>query len=439
MRSKSKQKNYNNRKKPKELSLCENNIISTNKINNKEYSTENLNKNKKLKYNNSLTTFNSKNNINNKVERKLMSALSSSQLVNIKNDIYAIYTMAEQKKFKSSINNTKKSKNEKKNNNCENKYEIYNKDNLAYQIYHDYQKLHFNDENLNFLERMELYGLKKSLKDIKINEYINIKSPKLPEKERKKIFDSLINDCTLRKKKKEKLNQNIFKINQKVNKKRMEEIVNRLYNAKKIKKIKIHNEKEISVKINPLDKEVINNKKNKKANVQNIKTINKCNSTKNMNKIYELNRRLYYNEINKKDIQYKMYLQKVNELLGINNIKIINNMMEIPDFSNSIGKINNVKDDFLSYSQLENLRKVQKNNERQKNYSKSNRFKEKYVFKDDNSLVDNGGGSNNINGNGNNNNDDKKQNNDLFYSSNQNNIKNLKISIIIDNFFCNKQ
>jgi hypothetical protein len=368
-----------------------------------------------------------------------MSALSSSQLENIKNDIYAIHTMAEQKKFKSSISNTKKSKNdkyEKKNNICENKYEIYNKDNLAYQIYHDYQKLHFNDENLNFLERMELYGLKRSLKDIKINEYINIKSPKLPEKQRKKIFDSLINDCTIRKKKKEKLNQNIFKISQKVNKKRMEEIVNRLYNAKKIKKIKIPNEKEINIKINPVDKECINNKKNKKTNNQNIKTINKCNSTKNMNKIYELNRRLYYNEINKKDIQYKMFLQKVDELLGINNKKIINNMMEIPDFSNSSGKINNVKEDILSYSQLENLRKIQ-NNERQKNYSKSNRLKEKYVFKDDNSLVDNGGGSNNINGN--NNNDDKKQNNDLFYSSNQNNIKNLKISIIIDNFFCNKQ
>jgi hypothetical protein len=55
MRPKSKQNNYNNRKKPKELSLCENNTISTKKINNKEYSTENFNKNKKLKYNNSLT------------------------------------------------------------------------------------------------------------------------------------------------------------------------------------------------------------------------------------------------------------------------------------------------------------------------------------------------------------------------------------------------
>ena len=464
MKPKSKQSTYSKRKKPKTLTLCENNSTSTKKLNNKEYPTEILNKNKKLKYNNSLTTFNNKTYINKKIERKLMPILSSSQLEDIKNDIYSFHTNAEQKKLKSSSNLTNKSKNDmlKKNNiNYENRYEIYNKDNLAYQIYHDYQKLKFNDENLNFIERMNLYGYKKSIKDIKVNEYINIKSPKLSEKERKKIFDHLIKDCEHRKKKMETLNQNINRNSRKVSKKRIDEIVNRLYNSKKNKKIKLHSDKkkENNKESNLDDKKrkSLNDKENNKSSAQNIKTINKCNSQRNMNKIYELNKRLYYNELNKKDIPYKLFLQKVNELLGINDKNFINKMIEIPAFSNYNERKNNINNDFLSFSELVNLRKAQKYNERQdkKYYPNRNKLKEIYNFKDDSSLVNSNKEKNKKINNENskkdisikldsnkinemNNNDEENKNNALFSLSNKNNINNLKISIIIENFFCNK-
>ena len=91
--------------------------------------------------------------------------------------------------------------------NIENKYEIYDLDKLSYQIYHDYQKINFNDTS-NFLDRMELYNIKRCLKDIKIKEYLNIKSPKISELKRQKIFDNLINDVKIRKNKRE-LNCNI--------------------------------------------------------------------------------------------------------------------------------------------------------------------------------------------------------------------------------------
>ena len=63
-------------------------------------------------------------------------------------------------------NKKSQSKNKKhgnfKTNKCnENKYELYNREDLAYKIYHDYQKINFNFENLTFLERMELYSIKK--------------------------------------------------------------------------------------------------------------------------------------------------------------------------------------------------------------------------------------------------------------------------------------
>ena len=467
----SKPNNYNIRKKPKTLTLCENNFISNKKINKKEYSTENLNKNRKLKYNSSLTTFNNRNILNNKnkTKKKLTTTLSSSQLRDIKSDIYSTYNRNNQFKiFKDYKNTSKDNKDVNININYENKYEIYNKDDLAYRIYHDYQKINFNNENLNFLERMELYGIKRNIKDAKVKEYINLKSPKFSENRRKKIFDNLINDCEFRKKKKASLeniiNQNFIQNNKKVSKKRMNEIVNRLYRTKRYRKKQLNENKENenNIEIKEVDnRENINNINNNELSNKNIKIINKSNSHKNMDKIYKLNKRLYYKEKWKKDIPYKLFLQKVNELLGINNKKIINNIIEIQNFSNrNNNNNNNINNDFLNFSQLVNLRQIKKKNNQlnNRNYSNNNIYTTKYNFKEDNSLVnsykeDNKKNeensekdirlpSNNINetknNNDNNDNNDKKQNNNLICSQNQNNIDNLKIAIIIDNFFSNK-
>ena len=86
------------------------------------------------------------------------------------------------------------------------KFEKYNKENMAYNIYHDYQKLNFNNiesEKYNFIERMELYSIKRNLKDKTINEYIRLNSPKLPNSKRNQIFENLFNDADNRKIKKE--------------------------------------------------------------------------------------------------------------------------------------------------------------------------------------------------------------------------------------------
>ena len=74
------------------------------------------------------------------------------------------------KKFSSKKN--KKNKVDKILNKIEKKFEKYNKENIAYKVNHDYQKLNFNTEDyedLNFLERMKLYSIKKNLKEEAIN------------------------------------------------------------------------------------------------------------------------------------------------------------------------------------------------------------------------------------------------------------------------------
>ena len=423
-------------------------------LNDNELLTDNLPKCKIIKYNKSQTTFN--NNINNKVkqDRKMTTTLSSAQLKDIKNDIFTIYNIIKDKKLKNMQNNKKsKSKNKKygnfKTNKCnENKYELYNREDLAYKIYHDYQKINFNSENLNFLERMELYGIKRNLKNIKIKEYLNLKSPKMPEKKRKKIFDSLINDCLIRKNKFEKrlkIDKN-EKNEKKLSQKKINEIISRLYSAKKNNNKKNDKTKDININI----KTISNNERTKDINNKKQKKISKCHSQKNMNKINELIKRLYYKEINKKDILYKLYLQKVDELLINNNG-------------------NNTKTNYNFSNNNNNNKNINSLNDYLKNVNKT-----KYIFKDDNSLIN--GNTESINNNTNNlqnnyfttfapnsnkeedNNNNikiiindngnengiKLNNNEFYFLSNQNrnnnnnNSNNLKMSILIDNFFCNK-
>ena len=463
----------NNKIKPLNL----NEILSTKNTNNTveiQYKTTNP-KDKKLKYSHSITTIN---NINhkNKYEKNSTRTLSSSQLKDIKNDIYSIYNTIKANKQKYLKNKKIKNKsisteyNINKNKYNEKKFEIYDMNNLAYKIYHDYQKLHFNYKKIPFLKRMELYRIKKSLKDIKINEYLKLKSPKISEEKRKKIFDNLTNDVIIRKQKKE-LNSNIVEKNEKkISQKKVNEIIKRLYTNKKNNIIK----KEDINKDNNENNEKESNDKNfhKKRN-----KINKCNSQSNINKINELNQRLYYNHFQKQDIPYKLFLQKIDDILNTNNI---NNKSINKNLSNDKSGNNIINNDYMSYSQLENLRKNKMNNPiiniKTLNILKVSdyNFKEdenslintnkdisinninKITEKDNNDdIISNGinnkstnipnySNKNLLNNNSNNiqneNNDNKL--NEIFYTlpekNNTNLINNLKVSLIIDNFFCNK-
>ena len=456
----------NKNNKIKELTLTDNYILFSNKKTsipiNKIYSSENISKNKNMKNSKSVTILNNAKKIKNKTERKLTATLSRAQIYDIKEDIYAVYMMVKDNKFRSIKAEKNKSSPKvylKKNNISENKYEIYDLDKLSYQIYHDYQKINFNDTS-NFLDRMELYNIKRCLKDIKIKEYLNIKSPKISELKRQKIFDNLINDVKIRKNKRE-LNCNINKMSKKLNQKKIDEIVTRLYTNEK------NNKKKLKVKIEDKEKQKLieNLKGNKKKNYNNKKEITKCNSQDTINnKIYELNKRLYYREINKKDIQYKLFLQKLDDLFGnhLNNKNKENGLIKNENFSsNQIN--NNGNKDYLDYSQLINLRK--NNNNKIINLQRKINLKErnivKYNFRDDNTLNNNSNKDNvtinsfiksfHLNKNLNNKPEanDKIQNGNNIYNirkdsknysfSNQKDINNLKISLLIDNFFCNKK
>ena len=384
----------NKNNKIKELTLTDNYILFSNKNTsipiNKIYFSENISKYKNMKNNKSITILNNAKKIKNKTERKLTTTLSLAQIYDIKEDIYAVYTMVKDNKFRSIKAKKNKSNPKvylKKNNISENKYEIYDLDKLSYQIYHDYQKINFNDTS-NFLDRMELYNIKRCFKDIKIKEYLNIKSPKISELKRQKIFDNLINDVKIRKNKRE-LNCNINKMSKKLNQKKIDEIVTRLYTNEK------NNKKKLKVKTEDKEKQKLieNLKGNKKKNYNNKKEITKCNSQDTINnKIYELNKRLYYKEINKKDIQYKLFLQKLDDLFGnhLNNKNKENGLIKNENFSsNQID--NNGNKDYLDYSQLINLRK--NNNNKIINLQRKINLKErnivKYNFRDDNTLNNN--------------------------------------------------
>ena len=68
-------------------------------------------------------------------------------------------------------------------NSRENHFELYDKEKISYEIYHQYQKLSFNFLSIPFIQRMELYSLKRCLRDYKVEELTNLKSPKISEKE----------------------------------------------------------------------------------------------------------------------------------------------------------------------------------------------------------------------------------------------------------------
>ena len=436
-----------------------------NKIIHKNYSLKTFQKNN-LKLSNNLNNNSSKASS----ERRVVTTLSSSEMNRIKQDILLKFEENKNKnmlldniinksnhsnKISNNSNQTKIIKRNKRNrvdnllNKIEKKFEKYNKENMAYKVYHDYQKLNFNDEeyeDYNFLERMELYSIKRNLKDKTINEYIRIKSPKLPNDRLNQVFDDLINDVKIRKQNKEKRekeelnfinyeNRNNNLKNKKVNQKEINEIVKRLNKPKR--NFIVYN------KIKDMHRDMIikNGGKTKNNNVTGINKKNdiknnipKSNSMKSIKKseqINSINNRLYYKEINKRDSAYKLFVENVNNLLKLKeNIK--------PKIKDNI--------DYISYDQL---RKMRNNNKMINIKSMNNNIKKKdeYIFKDDddslNSLNNNRNDKNNNNYKGikTHNNYNNKNYNELFTFSRpqtNNSINNLKISIMIDNFFSNK-
>ena len=255
-----------------------------------------------------------------------------------------------------------------------NRFEKYDKERISYEIYHEYQKLNFNFKTIPFIQRMELYSLKRCLKDYKVEELAHQQSPKIPEKEKIQTFNRLIEDSNRRlfktkKNERKKINEEkniktkeISVINNKnknpekkeilkgkkvFNKKKWDEIYEKRFSSKlkerndKLEKLRKQKEEKIKKEedkiIDNLNKkqEIFNQrygmKRNKSAHHLTKSSNNKLN--KNENKYYignskivtNLNQRLYYNEMTKKDLGYKSFLEKANRLMDTCEFKDINN------------------------------------------------------------------------------------------------------------------
>jgi hypothetical protein len=402
----------------------------------KELLTENSDTgiNKKLKNNYSQKKFFNYN-------KYILTTLSTEQINNIKNEILKKLTQKNnniipQNIKKNNQNNKKKIKKDSflvYNQKLKKKFELYNKDNLAYNIYHDYQKINFDHNETPFLKRMELYSIKKNIKEEKIEEFINKKIPKVSENEKNEIFKRLINDAEKRKNNKNKFaeielyyNNALNKKQKKVNQKELNEIVKRLSTPKKEKInlniIKPNNNSHRNIFINGGNNNNIKlNNNNNDINCKINKKSNKIKNSFSSKNIERINQRLYYKEMNKKDFKYKLFMSKVHQLIKYKN--------------NNINKdINNNNNDYINYEQLKSLRNNKMLNI--KTLSNNNFNNNAYTFKDDEDIDDD---NNKRIKTQNNFNYDNKKNNELFsFSKPKNNINNLKISLIIDNFFYNK-
>ena len=281
---------------------------------------------------------------------------------------------------------------------------------------------------------MELYSIKKNIKEEKIEEFINKKIPKVSENEKNEIFKRLINDAEKRKNNKNKFaeielyyNNALNKKQKKVNQKELNEIVKRLSTPKKEKInlniIKPNNNSHRNIFINGGNNNNIKlNNNNNDINCKINKKSNKIKNSFSSKNIERINQRLYYKEMNKKDFKYKLFMSKVHQLIKYKN--------------NNINKdINNNNNDYINYEQLKSLRNNKMLNI--KTLSNNNFNNNAYTFKDDEDIDDDN--NKRIKTQNNFNYDNKKNNNELFsFSKPKNNINNLKISLIIDNFFYNK-
>ena len=325
----------------------------------------------------------------------------SNSIENVKQDIINFYLIEKQKyeEKKKEIDLNKNNNNYNTNikrrrpnssnkNPKNNRFEKYDKERISYEIYHQYQKLKFNFKSIPFIQRMELYSLKRCLKDYKLEELLHLQSPKISEKEKVQTFNRLIEDSN-RRLFKSKKNEN-KKINKEKNIKTKEiRVINnnknknleKKENNKEKKTLKTFNKKkwdeiyekrfgsklkEKNEKLEKLRKD--RDEKIKKEEDRIIDDLNKKEEiftqrygmkrnnsahhlTKtsipnlNINKYYignsrivtNLNQRLYYNEMTKRDIGYKTFLEKANRLMDTcefkernkNNIKKWNKSLDI--------------------------------------------------------------------------------------------------------------
>ena len=294
---------------------------------------------------------------------KINQSNETNSIENVKQDIINFYLIERQKyeeKKKESEKNRNNNDNIKKNYKSDrpysatrkikkNHFEKYDKEKISYEIYHQYQKLNFNFLSIPFIQRMELYSLKKCLKDYKIEELTNLQSPKISEKEIVQTFNRLIEDSNRRlckskkvlnkKEPKEmKINNKKKEIKKSFSKKKWDEIYEKRFKSKlKERNNKLEKKrKEKEEKIKKEEDSIINNLNKQQALFSKRYGIKRNNSENNIikfsthslnsNKYYignskivtNLNQRLYYNEIKKKDIYYKSFLEKAHELLDDN-------------------------------------------------------------------------------------------------------------------------
>ena len=316
-------------------------------------------------------------NKNDDLQFKINQSSETNSFENVRQDIINFYLIEkqkyEEKKKEVETNKThnyKVKKNHNKNHNRtrphsairkldKNHFEKYDKEKISYEIYHQYQKLNFNFPSIPFIQRMELYSLKKCLKDYKIEELTNLKSPKISEKEIIRTFNRLIEDSNRRlcrtnnilsRAESHEININNNKKGGKKNwkkkenkksfsKKKWDEIYEKRFVSKEKERNSRLEEKrkEKEEKIKKEEDIIINNLNKKEESYNKRYCIKRNNSENNLmkystnslnnNKYYignskivtNLNQRLYYNEINKKDIYYKSFLEKAYELMDEND------------------------------------------------------------------------------------------------------------------------
>ena len=373
-------------------------------------------------------------NKNNELQFKINRPNDSNSIENVKQDIINFYLIEKQKykekkreietnKNYNSYNKSKISRPHSTKNYCKkNHFEKYDKEKISYEIYHQYQKLNFNNNSIPFIQRMELYSLKRCLKDYKIEELINLQSPKISENEIVKTFNRLIEDSNRRlintkkilkqkernetdinnKNNNNKNNSKIRmnkkeknKIKNNFNKKKWDEIYDKRFGSKlkerndKIAKKRKEKEEQIKKEedsiIDNLNKkqEILNQRYNIKRNNSANNLTKSSFHTLNSNKYYignsklvtNLNQRLYYNEINKKDIYYKSFLEKANELIDNNeindkkNIKRKEGLNKINSFrkgnhgiKNKNLQKNNARYNFNDFDDKNDFKEEEKNN-----------------------------------------------------------------------------
>jgi hypothetical protein len=330
------------------LNNKDNNIIRDSQISSCSQKLDNFNSS--INHSN-LNIKNTKNNISKDLDIRISKSMDFNNMENIKQDIINFYLIKKQKereknKANKNMNYSHLKKNSKINMEKEkNRFEKYDKEKISYEIYHQYQSIHF-DKTIPFLERMDLYNLKKILKDYKVEELTKLQSPKTSNKNAINTFNRLIEDSNRRiinsYQKNESENviekKKIKRVSKSFDKKKWNEIYEKRFNSKlkerneKLEKMREEREnekkREEDLIIENLNKkQILLNQRYGYKRSKSVTNFRKNSKSKDNNNyiignsklIESLNKRLYYNEINKKDIDYKTFMDKAKELIKDNN------------------------------------------------------------------------------------------------------------------------